>query len=143
MRTSPGAALDRQIEAVILTFARRDRPLLRLVPTALLRPVVAPTALRLRRSIVRGTLVIWIPAAAVLALWLGPGVASAASPSATHGAGSRRDLSQRRPPPEAVPWPGRSARVGGGALVVVALLGVSGSTISWLHGGKRRTARIV
>jgi hypothetical protein len=142
MRTSPGAALDRQIEAVILTFARRDRPLLRLVPTALLRPVPA-AALRLRRSIVRGTLVIGIPAAAVLALWLGPGVASAASPSATHGAGSRRDLSQRRPPPEAVPWPGRSARVGGGALVVVALLGVSGSTISWLHGGKRRTARIV
>ena len=82
MRPSPGAALDRQIEAVILTFARRDRPLLRLVPTALLRPVAAPTALRLRRSIVRGTLVIGIPAAAVLALWLGPGVASAASPSA-------------------------------------------------------------
>lgn len=66
MRTSPGAALDRRIETLIVTSVRRKWPLLRLVPTGLIRPAVAPTALRLRRSIVRGTLVIAILAAVVI-----------------------------------------------------------------------------
>ena len=167
MRTSPGAALDRRIETVILTFARRDRPLLRLVPTALLRPVVAPTALRLRRSIVRGTLVIGIPAAAVLALWLGPGVASSLL-ALLYGDPSTPDDSARSgvvmTSTGALAWVGdfqggstqlqvwdrRSTRTSDFRTLdsvpqprEISRLRVSGSTISWPHGGKRRTARIV
>jgi hypothetical protein len=67
MRSSPGAALDRRIEAMIVSWVRRQWPVLRIVPVGLIRPAVAPTALRLRRSIVRATFVIAIPAAVVVA----------------------------------------------------------------------------
>jgi len=42
----------------MVSWVRRQWPVLRLVPAGLIRPAVAPTALRLRRSIVRATLLV-------------------------------------------------------------------------------------
>ncbi len=68
MRSSPGAALDRRIEALIVSWVRRQWPVLRIVPVGLIRPALAPTALRLRRSTVRAAFVLAIPAVVVVAV---------------------------------------------------------------------------
>jgi len=47
------SALDRRIASVILLRARRKWPLLSFVPEPWMRPVVAPLATRLRRSLMR------------------------------------------------------------------------------------------
>jgi len=67
MRNGVGVAIDGRIEALIMAWVRRRWPLLRLVPARMMRPAVAPAASSLRRSILRGALVVALPAAVVLA----------------------------------------------------------------------------
>jgi hypothetical protein len=63
-----GAAIDRRVADVIVAGARRNWPLLTLVPRAWVRPVVLPTARRLRRSLARSVVAAAIPACVVVAL---------------------------------------------------------------------------
>ena len=60
--------VDRRLEDVIVAWTRRQWPALRLVPARWLRPVVAPTAVRLRRSLARAVLTAALPAGILLAL---------------------------------------------------------------------------
>jgi hypothetical protein len=53
MPTSFVAALDRLIAGVLLTQVRRTYPSLGLLPTSWLRPLLMPTARRMRRSLER------------------------------------------------------------------------------------------
>ncbi|MDA0158990.1 hypothetical protein OM076_01835 [Solirubrobacter ginsenosidimutans] len=46
-------AVDRLLQELIVASSRRHWPMLRLVPARWLRAAVAPTALRLRRSLAR------------------------------------------------------------------------------------------
>jgi len=55
MRSPVTAALDNRLQALVIARARREWPALNLVPARWMRPVVAPVADRLRRSLVRGT----------------------------------------------------------------------------------------
>ncbi|HEY6886368.1 MAG TPA: hypothetical protein VI300_01275 [Solirubrobacter sp.] len=68
MRSALGAAIDRRLEALIIAWARREWPALRLLPIWVLRPSVAPTALRLRRALTRAVLAAALPAAIVVGL---------------------------------------------------------------------------
>jgi hypothetical protein len=54
MRSELGAAIDRRLAELIITKLRRERPLLKLMPTSWVCPIVAPKARRLRRSLSRG-----------------------------------------------------------------------------------------
>jgi hypothetical protein len=60
--------IDKRLEDLIVAWTRRQWPALRLVPARWLRPVVAPTALRLRRSLSRGVLTAALPVGILLAL---------------------------------------------------------------------------
>jgi hypothetical protein len=53
MTNGLSAAVDRLLQDLIVTSSRRQWPALRLVPARWLRAAVAPTALRLRRSLAR------------------------------------------------------------------------------------------
>jgi hypothetical protein len=66
MRSGVSAAIDRRLEGVIVAWLRREWPVLRVVPSAWIRPVVRPTAMRLRRSLARSVLVVVLPASIVL-----------------------------------------------------------------------------
>jgi hypothetical protein len=68
MRTSVRAAIDRRLEAVIVVWVRRQWPVLRLVPARWIRPAIAPTAVRLRRSLSRGMLALAVPGGIVVVL---------------------------------------------------------------------------
>jgi hypothetical protein len=68
MHSALSAAIDRRLEALIIAWARRDWPALRLLPVRLLRPAVAPTALRLRRVLTRAVLASAMPVAVVVGL---------------------------------------------------------------------------
>jgi hypothetical protein len=68
MPSGPSAAIDRWLEDLIVTWARRQWPALRLLPARWIRPAVAPTALRLRRLLSRGILTAAMPVGIVLAL---------------------------------------------------------------------------
>jgi hypothetical protein len=50
------ATIDRLLATVLLAGARRSWPLLRLIPSSWLRPLLAPTARRLRYSLARGAM---------------------------------------------------------------------------------------
>jgi hypothetical protein len=50
MRSELGAAIDRRLAELIITKLRRERPLLKLMPTSWVCPIVAPAARRLRRD---------------------------------------------------------------------------------------------
>jgi hypothetical protein len=56
MLATVGAKLDRRLTTVIVTRIRREYPLLRFVPAVLIGPMVAPAATRVRRALVRATL---------------------------------------------------------------------------------------
>jgi len=67
------AAIDRQLEHLILARARRRSPALRLMPTRWLRPAIAPTAARLRRSLLRRVLTVaWATGVVLTMLMLTP-----------------------------------------------------------------------
>jgi hypothetical protein len=68
MHSALSAAIDRRLEALIIVWARREWPALRLLPVRWLRPAVAPTALRLRRLLTRAVLVAAMPAAIAVGL---------------------------------------------------------------------------
>jgi hypothetical protein len=57
MQNGPLAAIDRKLADVLLAQARHDWPALKLVPRNVIRPVLLPTAERLRRSLTRAALV--------------------------------------------------------------------------------------
>jgi hypothetical protein len=60
--------IDSRLEDLIVAWARRQWPVLRLVPALWIRPAVAPTAVRLRRLLSRGVLAAAMPVGIILAL---------------------------------------------------------------------------
>jgi hypothetical protein len=68
MRTAVSAAIERRLENLIVARARRQSPVLRLVPARWIRPAITPTAARLRRSLSRGVLVLALLPGIILAL---------------------------------------------------------------------------
>ena len=56
MRDSVAPVIDRLLVRLLLAGARRRWPLLRLVPSSWLRPLLAPPARRLRRPLGQGAL---------------------------------------------------------------------------------------
>jgi hypothetical protein len=68
MRSELGAAIDRRLADLIMIRLRRAWPLLKLVPTPLIVPIVAPGARRLRRSLSRGAVAVVVSAGAVILL---------------------------------------------------------------------------
>jgi hypothetical protein len=68
MSSGLSAAIDSRLEGLIVAWARRRWPALRLVPARWIRPAVAPTALRLRRLLSRGVLAAAVPIGIILAL---------------------------------------------------------------------------
>jgi hypothetical protein len=72
MPRAVSAAIDRRLQNLIVACARRQLPVLRLVPARWIRPAIAPTAVRLRRSLSRGALALGllIGVAAVMPLVL-------------------------------------------------------------------------
>jgi hypothetical protein len=69
MRSELGAAIDRRLAELIITGLRRAWPLLKLVPTSWVFPIVAPGARRLRRSLSRGAVALAVSAGAVIVLF--------------------------------------------------------------------------
>jgi hypothetical protein len=68
MSTGVSAAIDRRLESLIVAWARRQWPVLRLVPARWIRPAIRPATGRLRRSCSRGVVALAVPGAIVLAL---------------------------------------------------------------------------
>jgi hypothetical protein len=66
MPTSLAGAFDRLIASVLLTGARRTYPMLRLLPPSWLRPLLIPTARRLRRTLARDALYLSLAALAAV-----------------------------------------------------------------------------
>jgi hypothetical protein len=62
------ATIDRLLATVLLAGARRSWPLLRLIPSSWLRPLLAPTARRLRYSLARGAMALSTVTAAIVLL---------------------------------------------------------------------------
>jgi hypothetical protein len=69
MRSELGAAIDRRLAEVIIAKLRRERPLLKLMPTSWVCPIVAPAARRLRRSLSRGAVALAACASTVIVLF--------------------------------------------------------------------------
>jgi hypothetical protein len=68
MASGLNRAIDGRLERLIVARAHRRWPLLRLLPAPLIRLVVAPAALRLRRLTCRGVLAAVMPIGVVVAL---------------------------------------------------------------------------
>jgi hypothetical protein len=68
MRIGVSAAIDNRLEDLIVVWARRQWPVLRLVPARWIRPAVTPAAVRLRRSLARAALAVAAPIGVALAL---------------------------------------------------------------------------
>ena len=68
MSSGLSAAIDSRLEDLIVAWACRRWPALRLVPARWIRPAVAPTALRLRRSLSYGVLAAAMAMVALLIL---------------------------------------------------------------------------
>ena len=68
MRNGFSAAIDRRLEELVVAWARRQWPALRLVPPRLIRPAAAPAARRLRRLLTRSVLAAAMPVGIVFAL---------------------------------------------------------------------------
>jgi hypothetical protein len=67
MRSAVSAAIDRRLKNLIVERARRQSPVLRLVPARWIRPAITPTAVRLRRWLSRGVLALALPTGIILA----------------------------------------------------------------------------
>lgn len=65
MRTRISAAIDTQLADLIVAWARRRWPALRLLPARWIRPAVTPAAVRLRRGLWAVALILG-PATALL-----------------------------------------------------------------------------
>jgi len=68
MRSGVGAAIDSRLEELVVTWVRRQSPVLRLVPARWIRPVIKPAVVRLRRSLSRGALALAVPVGTILTL---------------------------------------------------------------------------
>jgi hypothetical protein len=68
MRNTVSAPIHRRLEELIVARARRQSPVLRLVPARWIRPAITPTAARLRRSLSRGVLALALATGVILAL---------------------------------------------------------------------------
>jgi hypothetical protein len=64
------AAIDGRLEDLIVAWARRRWPALRLVPARWLRPAAAPMALRLRLVLSRAALSAAVPLGVILTLMI-------------------------------------------------------------------------
>jgi hypothetical protein len=69
MRSEFAAAIDRRLAELIISKLRRQRPLLKLMPTSWVFPIVAPAARRLRRSLSRGAVALAASASIVIMLF--------------------------------------------------------------------------
>ncbi len=68
MRSELGATIDRRLAELIITKLRRGRPLLKLMPTSWVFPIVAPAARRLRRQLSRSAVALAASASTVIML---------------------------------------------------------------------------
>lgn len=68
MFSALAGAIDRLLASILLAGARRSWPLLRLVPSSWLRPLLAPTARRLRYSLARSAIALSTTVAAAIVL---------------------------------------------------------------------------
>jgi hypothetical protein len=68
MRYAAPRVIDRLLVTLLLMGARRSWPVLRLVPSPWLRPLLAPTARRLHRQLRRGILLLSLALASTGAL---------------------------------------------------------------------------
>jgi hypothetical protein len=68
MRDRTRAAIDRRLEGMGVARARRRWPVLRLVPAGWVRPLIKPTVVRLRVSLLRAALVLVLTAGSILTL---------------------------------------------------------------------------
>jgi hypothetical protein len=68
MLNGPSTLIDGRLEDLIVAWARRRWPALRLVPARWMRPAVAPMAVRLRRLLSRAVLAAAMPIGIILAL---------------------------------------------------------------------------
>jgi hypothetical protein len=68
MRSAISAAIDRRLENLIVACARRQLPVLRLVPARWIRLAITPMAVRLRRSLSRSALALALPTGVIVAL---------------------------------------------------------------------------
>lgn len=71
MPTLSVGTLDRLLANVLLAGARRRWPLLSLVPARWLRPLLMPTAARMRNLVARSLLLVALPATASIVLFVG------------------------------------------------------------------------
>jgi hypothetical protein len=68
MRSRVGIAIDSRLEELLVARVRRQWPVLRLAPSRWIRPVIRPTALRLRGSLTRGALALAVLLSTILTL---------------------------------------------------------------------------
>ncbi len=68
MRSRIGAAIDTQLADLIVAWARRRWPALRLVPADWIRPAVRPAAIRMRRVLSSAVLILGAAIALTLAV---------------------------------------------------------------------------
>jgi hypothetical protein len=68
MPSGLSAAIDSRLEDLIVAWARRRWPALRLVPARWIRPAVAPLAPRLRRLLLRAVVAAAMPIGVILTL---------------------------------------------------------------------------
>lgn len=67
MRNRVTAAIDARLVDLIVVWARRRWPPLRLMPARWIRPAVTPAAVRLRRGLSAAALILCVAAALVVA----------------------------------------------------------------------------
>jgi hypothetical protein len=67
MRSRVGAAINTQLADLIVAWARRRWPALRLVPAHWIRPAVRPAAIRMRRVLASAALILAAATALMLA----------------------------------------------------------------------------
>lgn len=68
MRTGARAAIDRRLEGLMIARVRQRWPVVRLVPVGWIRPVIKPTVVRLRVSLVRGAIASALAVGSILTL---------------------------------------------------------------------------
>jgi hypothetical protein len=68
MHFGVSASIDSRLQRLVVARARRRLPVLRVVPDRWIRPMVKPTVIRLRRSLVRVSLAALLLVCVVLTL---------------------------------------------------------------------------
>jgi hypothetical protein len=68
MRSGARAAIDRRLEGLMIARVRQRWPVARLVPVGWIRPVIKPTIVRLRVSLVRGAIASALAVGSILTL---------------------------------------------------------------------------